>query len=247
MARRRQLLGGLAAGGIGGLAGCADLIDFLVGEELAFDASPGAVPNGTLTETGYELAAQEPINVEETFAVADQERTVRVTNWQTTYEKTVSLVPEELEPDQDIDGEIGLDIEVEGVDTEAEAAFFAVLTSPQVRLFGQEFNPVAEWDATDFVDQVQEQYEDLQDPERVDDYEVTVLGTSQTITEFEAEAELLGVGQIPITLHVGTAIESGEDFVVPIGGYPTVVDPTERDNVEAMMGAIEHPVSPQED
>ena len=115
------------------------------------------------------------------------------------------------------------------------------LTTPQVSILGQTFNPVAEMDSGELAEMVQDQFDGIDDFSMVDETTATVAENTTTVGEFEGEARLIGEDiTLDLTLHIAEAVESGDDFVVGVGGYPTVLQTQERDNVFTLFEAIEH-------
>lgn len=224
MLSRRTLLGAAGVTLAGVTAGCLDQVPFVGGEPLAFEATPASVPAATLDETGYEQRRTEEATVERTFEAAGRSQDVVVTNWQAEYDRAVDLA------------ELGLP-----VDQRQQAAVFTVLSTPQVEVLGRTFNPVGEMDADELAGMVQDRYDDAGRLDHVGDATATVAGESATVGEFETEAELVETGQgIDLTLHVSEAVPSGEDFLVAVGGYPSLLQTAEREHIFTMMDAVEH-------
>lgn len=188
----------------------------LTGEEPAeFEATPSSVAQAALDETGYEAAGVEEVVIEREFEAAGQTRDVVVTNYQASYEKAIDM------------GALG----------RQEAAVFTSLTTPQVRVLGEEFNPVAEMSSQELAEQVQNQYDEIRDLEHQEDAEVTINDETTTQSRFLAEATLAGEA-VELNLHISEAVELGDDLVVTVGGYPTLA-PEEEDNVLQLMAAVQ--------
>lgn len=209
LSRRRYLA---AAGSVGLLAGCLDLIR---GETLEFSASPSRVAQEALDGTGYELKSQSEMEIERTFEAAGQSRDVLVTNVVTEYSKSIDMGP------------FG----------EADGALFTSLTTPQVNILDREFNPVAEMSAEDLVEMVQQQYDGIKNIRNEEETEIQIQGESTTQTKFRADAAFDN-SPIKTLLHVSEAVEMGDDFVVTVGAYPELT-PGEEESVIAMMEAVE--------
>lgn len=209
LSRRRYLA---AAGGVGLLAGCLDLIR---GDSLEFVASPSRVDPGTLDTTGYELDSQSEMEIERTFEAAGQSRDVLVTNVMTEYSKSVDMGP------------LGT----------AQGAVFTSLTTPQVNILDREFNPVADMSAKDLATMVQQQYSGITDLRNEGETELRIQGEPTTQTKFRAEAAFDN-NPVETFLHVSEAVEMGDDFVVTVGAYPELT-PGEEENVLGMMEAVE--------
>lgn len=224
MPSRRELLGtaGIALAGV--TAGCLDAIPFVGDEPIEFVAGTSVVPESTLGDTGYEEQDRRDVVVERTYEVAGQTQDVVVTNRQVEYDKAIDL------------GEVGL-----GSGERLQAAVFTVLTTPQVDVLGETFNPVGDMESAELASMVQDRYEGVDDLQQVGERTATVAGESTTVGEFETQAELANGGlTVDLTLHIAEAVEAGEDLIVAIGGYPTLLGSQEESNVFAMMDTIEH-------
>lgn len=213
MVGRRAVLTGASTVGIASIAGCLDLI---TGENpVEFEAAPSRVASAALDDTGYELAEVEEVIIEREFEAAGETREVVVTNVQAEYEKAIDMGP------------LG----------QQEGAVFTSLTTPQVRVLGQEFNPVAEMSTEELAEMVQDQYDDIRDLDHEGDSEVTIHGETTTQSKFRAEATLAG-DAVELFLHISEAVEMGEDLVVTVGGYPDLT-PEEEDNILHLMESVE--------
>lgn len=209
---RRALLGGVAAG-IASTAGCTSL---LTGDEpLEFEASRATVTEATVDSTGYELVSEESPTVDREFSVAGQTREVSVTNRVTAYEKSVDF------------GALG----------SYRAAKFAVFTTPQITIAGKSFNPIGEMSNEALLERVSSRYDGLTVDERVGSQDVDALGKTVTIERYEATATM-GDQEIPIYLLLGR-FKHGDDYVVPVAGYPRQLD-EEETNAYALVENLEH-------
>lgn len=214
----------LAAAGSVLAAGTAGCLGVILGEDLEFEASPGSVSDLAQEDTGYEQHEVTDIVVERTVEAGGESRDVVVTNWQAKYDKAVELA--------DVPA-------VEG--QRARAAVFSVLSSPQVDVLGREFNPIADMDPAEIADQVQDRYDGMDDLQEVGSESVTLLGESTTATGFEGSAELLDVGvDVEMLLWITESVESGDDHVLVLGGYPTLLEAEERSNVFRLIEGTEH-------
>lgn len=209
---RRTALAAVGGLGVASLAGCFGLFE----EDLVFEATPASVPEEVLSETGYEFQAEEEIPVERTYEVGDETQTVQVINWSTEYDKRV-----------DVGG------------TGQRAAVFSVLSSPRVEVLGRSFNPVGDMSTVELADMIQERYEEFDDLEHVDDGTIEVLGEETTRSRFRGDVQLDVGATVEVDLHVTEAVESGEDFVVCVGGHPTLL-PDEEGDVLTMMRGVVH-------
>lgn len=224
MLSRRKLLGAAGVALASGTAGCLDQLPFVGDEAIEFEATPASVPESVLDETGYEEHQTEEVAVERTFEAGGQSQDVVVTNWQAEYDRAVDL------------GDAGLP-----VGERLRAAIFTALSTPQVEVLGETFNPVGDMDTEELAEMVQERYDGIDRMDHVGDTTATVAGESTTVGEFETEAELVETGDgVDLTLHIGEAVPSGDDFLVAIGGYPTPLQASEEEHIFTMMDAIEH-------
>lgn len=216
--RRRHVLAGSGVALSGLLAGC---LGFITGEEpLEVTASPGSVSEAALSETGYAEHEIDSLGVEETFEVGDRSRTVRVTNWHSQYDRALDL---------------GSD-----VGERFQGAVFSVLSTPKVEILGRSLNPIDEWGTDRIVEMIQDRYEGVEDLQQVDEYTSTVLGAAVSVTEYDGTAEIAGSGEgIDLRFHVTDAIDHGDDFVLCLAVYPTIV-PGEDEAVGTLLNGVEH-------
>lgn len=221
---RRSLLAIGAGAVMASTTGCIDRLPFVGDEPLEFDAEPASVPQSVVDETGYEKHERKDVVTERTFETGGQSQDVVVTNRQTEYDKAIDLEALPLLPDERL-----------------RAGVCTVLTTPQVDVLGQRFNPVADMGPNELAEMVQERYDGIAGLEQVEEDSVSIAGEPRTVTEYEGEADLVGESvSIDLTLHITEAIESGDDFIVGIGGYPTGLRERERPHVFSMLEAIEH-------
>jgi hypothetical protein len=220
MVTRRGVLGATTLALAGGTAGCLDAVPFLGNSPIEFEAAPASVPASALQSNGYREFRTEEMVIERTLEAAGQEQTVIVTNQQSEYDRGVSLGP---------------------TDQRVRAAVFTVLSTPKVNVLGRSFNPVAEMSPAEIAGRVQGRFEGMENLQRVGETTTALAGTEATVTEFETEAQLAESGvTTDVALHISEAVESGEDLLVAVGGYPRALGAGERDRVFALMDAVEH-------
>ncbi len=226
MFTRRELLGATAAGVAAGTAGCS-AIPFIGTQPLEFESSRATVPGSTLEETGYEEKNVSKDVIERTFEVGGQSQDVVVTNWQAEYDKAIDLgdlVEQDLPTDES-----------------ARAAIFTILSTPQVSVLGRSFNPVEDMDSSELAEQVQDNFESVENIEQVGEDGALVAGQETTAGEFSADAQLAETDRtVELAMHITEAAEVGEDFVVTVGAYPRRVQEVERENVFTMMETVDH-------
>lgn len=221
---RRTYLGAIGAVGVTGLAGCTGSIPFVGDETMEFSATVASIPPATLDDTGYEEQEIDEVVNEETVEAAGQRQDVLVTTWQAEYDKSVDVT------------EFGLP-----VDDEIQGAVFTVLSTPQVSVLSRTFNPVGDMDSEELAEMVQDRFDGIDELERVGEDTVSIREESTAVGEFETAAELRDDGHaIDVTLHIAEAVESGDDLIVGVGGYPTAMRRDERDRVMALFRSIEH-------
>ena len=214
--QRRRLLAVSGGALTGGLAGCLGFINR--NEDLEFSSSPGSVSQDALDSTGYGEHEIEEAPVEETFEVAGQSRTVRLTNWHAQYDRAVDL--------QLLD--------------RFQGAVFSVFSTPKFEIAGRSINPIDRWDTDRIVGMVQDRYEGLADLRRTVEYTTPMLGAEPTITEYEGRADITGTGvTIDLQLHVSGAVDHGDDFLLGLAVYPDDL-PGEDDAVRTLYDGIEH-------
>jgi hypothetical protein len=208
--RRRALL--LGATGIAALSGCTELAS---GDgPITREASPAAVAQSVLDETGHELEDQREETISREFEVGGQTRQVEATNYATVYTRTV--------------GEGG-----------AQGSLFAVVSTPAFKFAGQSFNPVASASNAEILEFVAGQFGGLSGTESVSQSTQTVLGTEATVAKFGAEATFNGE-RIPIYIHVAS-VENEGDIVIGAGAYPQALEGSEEAAMSQLFGGIVHP------
>ncbi len=192
-------------------SGC---LGFILGDTLEVSASKGTVSDSALSQTGYEKAKVESVDVKRTYEAAGQSREVRVTNWVAQYDKTIGI---------------------EGV-AEQTAAKFVVVSSPNVEIADKSFNPLDEFDNRDLVEKFVAGYGNVDNIETVGSRRTTLLGTKTTVTEFSATARSHGA-TVDVTIQA-TKIKHDGDFIVVLAVYPKKLD--ESDNVAQLLSGVQH-------
>ncbi len=210
MNRRTVLATAGVVGGVG-LSGCLGLVDGLT----TFEASVADVDESALSETGYDETGVDEIVNERTFEAAGESETVEVTSYLAEHAKQIDMGP------------IG----------EQETATFSVLSSPKVEAVGRSFNPIEEMSTEEIVELIEDNYDDIGELNRESDHEITLV--DQTVDEsiFSAPASIDGQ-PFDLALHVTTAAERGDDFVLAIGAYPQEVESQEKPNIRTLIEAV---------
>lgn len=210
----RRVAAALLLAGLLATSGC---IGFLTGQNaLTFESNPVSVSGQAQSQTGYDQARKEPSTVTKSFSAAGETRNVTVTNHVAEYKRTVGVA--------------GL--------AEGELARFTVISSPEVEVLGQTFNPLAELSNRELAAQFQKKYETVSDVQAVGDRTETVLGEEVTVTKFTARATIQGGQQMDVYLHI-TKFKHGDDYVVAVAVYPRQLD-GEQENVNVLLSGIQH-------
>jgi hypothetical protein len=195
-------------------SGCVGLI---TGETVAFEAEPASVDDAALETTGYDEARDEAQTLTRNVSVVGQERTVRITNHVAEYNRSVDLGP------------LG----------ELEFARLILLSTPGATVAGQSLNPLASQSNRQLVERLVQRTERVSDVQSEGNRTVQILGEDRTVSEFTGTSDVQGQ-EIDIRLHVASFEHEG-DVVVAVAIHPERID--ERDRVDTLLGAIQHPSS----
>ena len=210
---RRTYLGAAGCAGVAGLAGCLGLAGLDEHTANAVGVDPDAK-----ADAGYDQTDVDDLVVEESFDLMLWTETVSVTNYVVEHEKEVSIDP---------------------IPAGERAAVFVVLSTPQISVIGQQVNPVEDMSTAELIELVADNYEDIDNVERQDDGEISLLDQDVAMSTFSADATLVGGVDFEANLHITEAVETDDDLVVAIGVYPTLAESEERSNVEALMQAVD--------
>ncbi len=193
------------------LAGCG----FITGSEaLAFSASPATPSDASLSETGYEEQNVTEQHVTRNVSAAGQTRQVNVTNQQAQYERGVDLGP------------LG----------SQRAAVFVTFASPEVSVAGQTFNPIGDMSEREILAEFDSEYDGLTVGDQVESRNVSTLGQSAELTQFDGTASLAGT-EVDVTIQT-TKVQHEGDYIVAVGIYPQLID--EESNVVLLLEGLEH-------
>ncbi|AKH96899.1 hypothetical protein HLASF_0393 [Halanaeroarchaeum sulfurireducens] len=206
------MLGGVATG----LASTAGCLGVLTGDEpLEYESDPATVPSAVLDSTGYELANEEAPTVSREFTVAGQTREVKVTNHVVSYEKAVDMGP------------LG----------SLRAAMFSAFTTPQIQIAGKTLSPIGEMSNRDLLRTIASRYEGLSVGEKVGSQSVSTLDQTVTVERYEGTITVQDQ-EVPIYL-LFSRFQHGDDYVVPVGGYPQQRT-AEESNIYTLIERLEH-------
>ncbi|TKR27659.1 DUF6517 family protein [Natronomonas salsuginis] len=208
--RRRALLagaGGLTVSALSGCLGTAGLDEY--------EATPAGVDPAVREETGYEQTDVRDLVVRETVGFGGVSEEIVVTNYLTEHEKSISLGP------------FG----------SVRVAAFVLLTSPQISIAGQAFNPIAEMSTRELVDLLEADFEGINNVEHVSDGEVRILDQETVESIFEGKAQVNGT-TVDVNIHITESVQTTNDHLITVGVYPTQVGSSEEENVRALMGGV---------
>lgn len=194
-------------------SGC---IGFLTGSSaLTFAANDVSVSEQARSDTGYEEANDDTQVINRTFSAAGQTRNVSVTNHVAEYQRSVSLLG-----------------------NSQPLARATVIASPEVEVAGQTFNPLADLSNRELAQQLQSEYDTVQNVQFEGNRTETVLGDEVTVSKFSAEATTAGGQRVDVYVHI-TKTRDGDDFVVGVAVYPQRLD-GEQQAVNTLLSGIEH-------
>lgn len=195
-------------------SGCS----FLEGP-VTFEANKSTVTEQARSDAGYTEARVEQDTITKTYSAAGQEKQVEVTNWIAEYKKQVSVGPLET----------------------GELARFTVLSTPQVSVLGQTFNPVADMSNAKLARMLQQEYSGISNVQPADNRSTTLLGEQTTVSRFTAEAETSAGQSTDVYIEIAK-VTDGDDIVVALAVYPQQLD-RQQAGVERMYQGVQHPTN----
>ncbi|RQG96997.1 DUF6517 family protein [Natrarchaeobius chitinivorans] len=214
---RRLFVATVATCCVGATAGCLDQI---LDDATSFSAAPAIVSDDSVTEAEYEYQGTEEIVHEHDVAG----RSVETTNYASTYSRSI---------------EIPLDV----VDGETEAGVFGIVSTPQITVGGETFNPVAEMSHAEIADHAQDQYEEISlEDDTSGQRPVEMLGESVSVDTFEGDATVFGVDGVDVFLDVAQRDHDGDHLVIA-GAYPDaggIEAEAEARRIDALIDGVEH-------
>jgi hypothetical protein len=212
MYSRRAALAVIAGGAVVSLSGCA-----LLGNEIEQSASPAAVSDQSLQETGYNEQRMDDQTFEQTVTVNDEDRDLRLTNWITEYAKL---------PGSD----------------EQSVASFLIFTTPTITVAGRSANPFEAFSEEQLIRRLLDQSEqmDADDLEKEGERETAILGEAVSISTYQTTQSIEGE-EINVSMYFGELANDG-DLLFVLGAHPELLD--ESENIYQLAEGIEHPVEP---
>lgn len=209
---RRMTLGVLLFALLVATSGCVDLV---MGNTPTFESSEANVSDEALEESGYQLSESDTQNVTRNVSAAGQERTVRVTNHVTQFNRSMSLGP------------LG----------DQELGRFVVFTTPAVEMFGQTMSPVEDWSERRVLEEVATEYAEIEDISHEDNRTMTILGEERSVEVFTGTTTV-GGNDVDVYIHV-TKFRHEDDYVIALGVHPQQL-PDEQDRLDLLFQGIEH-------
>lgn len=207
--KRRTVLAGVPSALL--LGGCTDL---LTEEEVRFEAERAIVSEAALSDSEYEESGQKEDSIERDFDEVD--RTVVVVNKMSEYARSVDI----------------------GLGLGGELARFTALSTPKIDIVpGRSENPIGDMNNDELAEMLQEEYDDIENIQRIDARQGTLLGEDVEITRYEAEAQTDGES-IEVEMHIAQG-ENEDDFLVALGVHPQEID--DQEEIDRLIDGIEHP------
>ncbi|MCU4924561.1 DUF6517 family protein [Halobacteria archaeon AArc-dxtr1] len=189
----------LAAGGVGALGLTAGCLDFVLGDgPLSFEAEQAVPGEAALSETDFAEFEITEETMEDSVSAAGIERDVEASYWISAYIK---------------------EVEIEGEAEDISA--FAAVSTPDVSVAGQSFNPVAEMDTDELLDEYGGEINsdrDLSDAEYDRTETFSVLGEDRDVDVYVGEQEYEGE-TVTIDIYV-TNFGHDDDYLAIIGVHP---------------------------
>jgi len=203
-------------------------LGFITGDEpLRFVASNASVSQDALDETGYVSQESQVIYDNRTIEVSGQERQLIIRAHSASYARVddITVNSSEVEAGETPDAS----------DVEANSSAFILVSTPGAEVAGQQLNPLAAASNQQLVERLGSRVGGLENLEREETSEVTMLGEETNLTTFSAESQDAD-GQ-DVTVHLATASHE-DDVVIAMAVHPVTMD--EREDVETLAEAVEH-------
>ncbi|AGN00282.1 hypothetical protein L593_01645 [Salinarchaeum sp. Harcht-Bsk1] len=215
---KRQGLLVLAVVGLLVTTGCVGLV---LGDGLEMDSEPAAVSDEALAETGFQFSDHRTLWLNETVAVAGQEREINASAHATIYNRTTNL--ERFERD---------------------TGGFVVISTPDVSVAGESANPAARMSNRELVERFQGELESevgqLGNLTKVSERTEPVLGYAAAVSVFETTTTIEG-REVTLYVHV-TKVQHEDDLVIGIGVHPEALA-QQAPEIHRLLRGIEHPAS----
>ncbi|WP_238717395.1 DUF6517 family protein [Natronorubrum halophilum] len=215
---RRLFVATIAAGAVGTSAGC---LSGIINDATTFEAFPVRVSTAAADEAGYEYKGTRKRVEEREFAG----ESVEVTNYLSEYTRT-------------------LELPLDAFGSETEAGVFALISTPQVSVAGESFNPVGEMSTAELAEHVQNQYDKLEIGSNIGGraLEPDELDVRVSFDTYEGAATLHGEQEINVLVDIAQP-DHDSDHLVLIGVYPDEEGfsaESEQGRIDTMVAGLEH-------
>jgi hypothetical protein len=191
---RRRFLASAGADAVAGLAGCTGRPTL---EGAAFAAAGATLPRDVQRETGYTHHRTDETTATRQFERFGVGRTVEVTSVVAEYDRAIEL------------GLLGRRV---------QAAVFAVLSTPPVRIFGRACNPVARMTPTELAETDQQRYAKFDDLTPVESFEGRAAGAADAVRRrCPTAGRGPRGGRTPLRER---GVECGGEYVVALAVHP---------------------------
>ncbi|MBZ6496700.1 DUF6517 family protein [Natrinema longum] len=214
--KRRLFIGVLAAGGVGTAAGC---LSGIADEATTFTAAPARVDEDAAGEVGYEYQGTRRRVDEEEVGGED----IEATSYLSLYDRSIELPTEQFGDDP------------------LRAGVFGVITTPQVSIAGEDFNPVSDLSNRELADRIQGHYEGLELDRAVGGRALDALGERFPIQSYGGTATLQNQYAIDVTLDI-VQREHEDDHIVVAAIYPTddlLPEGSEQPRIDTLVQGLE--------
>lgn len=208
----------LAFGVVVALAGCTGLV--FGGGDLTFESGSTVIGEAALEDAGYELDTNDHSTLTEEVTVADVSREITISQQVTVYRKASGSVP-----------------------GASEVTVF-VVTTPDATVAGEQLNPFVRMDDTSVLEEF---LDDADRPSTLSEsgaYDVQPLGSTATVTVYEAAAEEGGEPEAYVHA-LRHKPDDGDDVILAYALYPAEIDDQERDAVAKLFAGLQYDADPE--
>lgn len=198
-------------------AGCSSVLS---NQTTEFDAAPASVNEETVESIGYQGGNTTTETLERNVSIAGQNRTIKATNHITQYKRSATTTR----------GNTNISI--------PEASRFAIISMPGAKTAGQTLNPVADWSNKRIAEEVTDRTDMIQDVEYVGNRTTESLGDSREVSIFTGTIMVSGE-EYDVRIHF-TSFEHEDDVLIAGGAHTVRIE--EEENIDEMIGSVEHSV-----
>ncbi|WP_222919022.1 DUF6517 family protein [Natrinema sp. SYSU A 869] len=213
---RRQFISALAVGSIGTAAGClSDIVD----DATTFSAAPARVAEAAAAEAGYEYQGTRRRVDEERVGGED----VEATSYISTYDRAIDLPADRFGEEP------------------VRSGAFGVLTTPQVRVGDEDFNPVSDLSNREIASRLQNDYKGLEIDRAVGGRALEALGERFSLQSYAGTAMLQDEYEVDVVLEI-VQREHEDDHIVVAAVYPAdnvLPGGSERERIDTLIRGLE--------